>query len=90
MNRIDLFRSSLRDAGLLKEKYPSSAPLQSVIDQLEYLINLESGKSMDSSRLTAINIGAIAAREVEELDMETAEKLYAVTDAVGQMITEYE
>jgi Tsi6 len=87
MNRIDLFKNALRDSRRLKEEFPWSIPLQSVIDQIEYLINVESGKSTDTSRLRTINIGIIAARDIEDMDMVVAEEIYAVCDEVKKMCT---
>lgn len=80
------FENALRDTKRLKAEFPWSTPLQSVIDQLEYLIAIESGRSLDTSKLASINIGVIAAREVEDMNIEIANKLYAVSEVVRKMI----
>lgn len=86
MNWIDLLTNTLRDTKQLKEKYSGSYMLQSAIDQIEYLIDLESGKSTDASKLQTINIGLIAVRAVEDMDMDVADKLHAVAAEVRKMV----
>ena len=80
-----LLQSALGKTKILKSKYPNSNPLQSVIEQLEYLIGIESGKNTDFSKLETINIGIIAVREVEDRDMALAKELYKVSDLVEKI-----
>lgn len=53
---------------ILKSKYGAHPPLESVIAQLQYLISLTDESTHDTSRLQDINIGLIAAREIEGSD----------------------
>lgn len=88
MTHIELFRNALAKVRLLKEQYPSSRALESVIEQLEYLIGIESGARIDRSKLRSINIGVIAAREIEDMNMQTAEELHAVSAVARQLAAE--
>jgi len=55
------------------------------MSQIEYLLSLERGSSTDRSRVKDINIGVLAAREIEPLSMETAEILHAVAGEARHM-----
>ena len=74
MNMIQL-QSAIDSTLILKSKYGAHPPLESVIAQLQYLIALTDGSTPDTSRLKDINIGPIAAREIEGSDDILAEML---------------
>ena len=88
MNRIELFKESLLAVKRLEERYPLSDPLRSVTAQIEYLIGLESGASSDTSKLKDINIGLVAARMIEDMDMNVADKLHLVSAEARSMIAD--
>lgn len=67
------------------KQYGYFPPLESIINQLDYLINLEIDKDTDRSKLAKINIGLITAREIEPLDMSLADKLYEVVNEIDKM-----
>jgi hypothetical protein len=69
----------------LQVQYPSSRALQSILQQLEYLIDLQSGRTSDKSRLKDINLDVLAAREIEDRDQNTARILYSVYAEVKGM-----
>ncbi|MDZ4777521.1 MAG: immunity protein Tsi6 family protein [Alphaproteobacteria bacterium] len=69
----------------LREQYRDSAALQSVAEQLTYLIGIERGVITDLSKLKAINIGVIAAREIEDMDFAVARILQELDAEVGRI-----
>ncbi len=85
MTRLEQFEAALRNVKLLQAKYEWSVALKSIEEQLEYLISLESGISRDSSKLGNINIGVLAAREVEDMDRNIANQLHSVSAEVKRM-----
>jgi hypothetical protein len=88
LERLDKFRSALESLEALRLDYQWSKPLCSAIDQLKYLIDFELKKTTDSSRLRTINIGIIAAREIEDMDILTADKIYVACEEVSKMQAE--
>ena len=76
MTRLDRLRGALASIQRLSGEYPWSKALQSVSVQLDYLISLEKGEISDVSRLKDINIGVIAAREIEDMDPEVAMQIH--------------
>jgi hypothetical protein len=85
MTRLERFQSALDHCARLLKQYPNSRALESIMEQLRYLIGVESGSVSDRSRLRAINIGVLAAREVEDMDNKVAEALHSVAAEVRQM-----
>lgn len=54
-----------------------------IIDQLKYLIDLETGACRDGSRVARMTIGVLTSREVEDVGYkDLAEVLYRVTAAL--------
>jgi hypothetical protein len=87
MTRLELFEDTLEVTKELRVKNAWSELIPSVIDQLEYLIDLERGRCSDKSRLTTLTIGIITVREIEDLDKDVAEKLHSVSAEVKKMRT---
>jgi hypothetical protein len=85
MSDLELFRAALEATRELLSRY-DSVVLKSIIDQLNYLIDVETGKTKDTSRLANINIGILAVREVEDMDPDTAEQLHKVSAAVRRRL----
>lgn len=85
MERLSLFQKALDACKQLQSLYPAVVTIQSIINQLEYLIALESGRSTDRSRLKDIVIGVQAAREIEPLGLGVAELLYEVDGEARRM-----
>jgi len=81
-----MFSEAKRRLGDLYERYPEASVVVSMQNQLDYLIQIESGESTDRSRLKEIVLGVQTAREIEPRDEETAAFMYEVTDAVQEMI----
>src|SRR4051812_14107380 len=82
MNRTARLRRALDGARAYSDSRGARWPILSVIEQLEYLIGLESGSQLDRSKLRQINIGVIAAREIESGDPTLATWLYEISDEV--------
>ena len=82
LNLLEIGQKKCRE---LLSKYPSNVALQSVDKQIEYLIELEKGAHSDRSRLKDITIGVLMAREIEQLDDETAEIFYQIASASKMM-----
>lgn len=68
------------------QKYPDNRMLLSIEIQLQYLVDLVSGKVKDRSRLKDINLGVIAVHEVEDRDEDLANQLYEVAELAGKML----
>lgn len=85
MNRLSLFKKALELCRERLKKSPTPQPLRSIEKQLEYLIDLEEGRRSDVERMADLNLGLLAARELEPQDMELADLIYDVTAAVKQM-----
>lgn len=85
MNRLDLFllaRDRARDAFAAS---PFMFPLDSVIGQLDYLIDLELGRRQDRELVHTLDLGLIAARDIEPLDRALAELLHDVSNEARHM-----
>lgn len=85
MNRLQLFKQTLEVCQKRLKQSPRSQPLTSIEKQLEYLIDLEEGRSLDVYLRTNLNLGLLAARELEPHDMKLANLICDVTEAVNQM-----
>ena len=85
MNRLALFQDAHARAKALYKTYPELMTIDSVIRQIDYLIDLETGLSTDRSRLKEIILGVQAAREIEPLDADLAEMLYTVSEQAQRM-----
>ena len=79
MTDLQIFEDALAEVCRLAESYPESRAIVSIIDQLRYVIDVETGANFDRSLLVKINIGVLTAREIEDLDLGVAKKLYAVS-----------
>jgi len=64
----------------LKEQFPELPVLGSIANQLLYLKSILVDCEADRSRLNEIIIGVQTAREIEALDMETAEVFYEISE----------
>ena len=76
--RIKLFTSALEESRALLSAYPFMFPLESVITQLDYLVDVENGKA-ERTELNAIRIGQIAARDIENLSPDLAALLHKIS-----------
>ena len=85
MDRLELFHKALDACIKLHGHYPKDETVDSVIKQIQYLISLETGQNRDRSRLKDIVIGIQAAKEIEPLDLDIAQLLYAVDIEAGRM-----
>jgi Tsi6 len=85
MNRIALFEAAQAKAETLRVRYPDVKTLESIIRQIDYLMALEKGISSDRSRLKEIVLGVQATREIEPLDSDLAEMLYAVNEQAQEL-----
>ena len=86
MTKLERYEVALQDIKMLQIKYEWSVALKSIEEQLEYLINLENDKSGDFSKLGNINIGVLAAREVEDMDRSIADQLHSISTEVKRMV----
>lgn len=87
MSRSELFSEALHKSKEALEKAPFMFPLESVIKQLEYLIDVESGRA-SKDKLETINIGQVAARDIDEFDEDLADILHEVSAEVQGLISE--
>jgi hypothetical protein len=84
MSRLPLFKQTLFECQKRLKMSPDSQPLRSIEKQLEYLIDLEEGRRVDVQLIANLNLGLLAARELEPHDMELANLIYDVTKAVKE------
>lgn len=70
MKRLERFECTLKKAELAYQKDKSYFPLEWIIRDLQYLINIEKGISKDVSLLPKIKIGHIAVREMDGFEDE--------------------
>jgi len=85
MDKSDLFSEALSKSEALRSRYPEMKTLESIINQISYLIKLERGTVKDKTRLKDIILDVQAAREIENLDLDLAETLYLVAKAAREM-----
>lgn len=85
MDRLAIFTNARTQVEALRIKFPGVQTLESIVRQIDYLIDLQSGRIEDRSRLKDIVLGVQAAREVEPLDSSVAEILYAVNEQAQKM-----
>jgi len=85
MKRIDLFEKALKASTQALNRAPYMFPLHSVIEQIRYLLDLETGKTADTSQLGAMTIGQITVRDIESFDSELADLLHEVSGEAQKM-----
>ena len=85
MKYTPTFKRALELCKKRLEESPTFPPLRAIEKQLEYLIELDEGRRADFERLQEINLGLLAAREFEPHDMEFANQMYEVMDAVDNL-----
>lgn len=85
MTRLDIFKTALAQTNSLRSRHPDDTAIQSIIKQLDYLVELEERKRNDRERLNDIIIGVLTVREIEPLDESVAETLYKVVEQVEEM-----
>lgn len=83
--RLELFETALKTSKHVRSKHPAPGVIDSVIAQLEYLIQLETARSSDRSRLPNLTIGFLAARDIAEIDRPLADMLHSVADEARRM-----
>jgi Tsi6 len=88
MHRTSLFEKTLSCAKLALERAPYMFPLESVISQLQYLLDLDSGKETDRKGLATLSIGQIAAHDIDSSDPSLAELLHDVAAQARTMLNE--
>lgn len=88
MNRLDTFKNAMAGMTRLQARYPNDPAVDSIVTQLDYLIDLEVGNRNDREGLNDIIIGVLAVREIEPLDQNIAETLYKVVEEVEKMKNE--
>lgn len=86
MSRLDLFLSARAKSQEALAERPVLFPLESVIAQLDYLVAIERGEEQDIGPLRTMDMGQIAARDIETVDRELAHLIYEVMDEVDRML----
>jgi len=85
MRHTPIFKEALEQCRKRLAENPNFPPLNSIEEQLKYLIAVDEGKQTDLSRLKDINLGLLAVREFEPHDMEFAKLLHDVSYRVEEM-----
>lgn len=89
MNRVEYFEKILKNCEAALKRDPDMIPLQWIITQLKYLIDLDKGLNVDPSGLLKIKIGWIAVREMDGYtDRELIRSLCTVSSEVDKMLQE--
>lgn len=81
---IDLLQDGEIYCNALLRRFPDLPALLSVSRQITYLLSLATGQSTDRSLLKTINIGVLAAREIEPLTEDGAEILYKIASKIRE------
>lgn len=84
MSRIEIFELALQKTKAVLSKNPTMFPLESVVKQINYLIDVERG-AVGRDDLKTINIGQIAARDIDDFDEDLADILHTVSAEVRGM-----
>lgn len=79
-NPNKLLEEGLIKCRQLQKRFPKLSVLDSIANQIEYLKSVIEVESFDRGRLSEIIIGVQTAREVETLDMESAEIFYQISE----------
>jgi hypothetical protein len=87
LTRLELFRSALEKCEAYSAQEPGGWLWPALIEQLSYLIELELGRSTDRGLLSKICVGAMAAKNIEDFDLQLAQTLYDVQAASEDMLT---
>jgi hypothetical protein len=85
MEELKLVEEAISRCEKLKACFPSLPVLDSIANQLQYLRSVLLGQESDFHRIKEIIIGVQTAREIESLDMETAEIFYKISELVDKM-----
>ncbi len=85
MKPSPIFKQALEECRKRLTAEPNFPPLQSIEKQLEYLVELDEGRSADVNRLQDINLGLLAVREFEPHDMQFARLLHEVSRRVEEI-----
>ena len=85
MTRLELFISALKKCQAYSAQEPGGWLWPGMIEQLSYLVELESGRSSDRTLLSNVCVGAMAAKNIEDRDAELARSLYDIQAAVQEM-----
>src|SRR5438552_16045210 len=88
MARLDKLSTALARAREVHDRYTADQSVTSVINQLDYMIELEEGKRTDAQRLGEIILGILAIREIEPLDADLADMLCEVAEEGPRMQAE--
>jgi hypothetical protein len=86
--RLELLSSALKLTKSIFEKHPEYFTLESIIAQLEYLIDFVEGRNVDKAVLQTIIIGRMIAYDLQNIDNDMAESLFKVSAEVKRMIVE--
>lgn len=86
---LDSLKDVLSRCEIALIREPDMIPLQWVIEQLKYLIDLEKGQTKDITKLRNIKIGWIAVRELDGFeDKELISLLCSISQQVEKLIQE--
>jgi hypothetical protein len=88
MTNLELFKGALQRCEEYANIHPQEYPLWTILaDQLAYLVELEAGRRDDRERLATLCVGVMAAKNVEDRDMQLADMLYKVQREVRIMLS---
>lgn len=86
MSRLELFTTARERARAVLEANSFLFPLESVITQLAYLIAVEEGTAKDLDPLQTMDLGQIAARDIEPVDRDLADMLHSISAEVRRIL----
>src|SRR5262245_30940218 len=81
-DRIQVLQEALQRTAELRPAHPDYWVLESIQNQLTYLLALETGTSNDRSRFPQINLALLAVREIWDLD----DRLYELLSNVSAFV----
>ncbi|WP_299490903.1 immunity protein Tsi6 family protein [uncultured Shewanella sp.] len=85
LNNIEIVRQTKELIKLRLKQAPDFVIFKSIEAQLDYVLDILEGNTMDRSKLKDINVGHYAVHEFEESDPELANKLKKIQYFVYKM-----
>jgi hypothetical protein len=85
MDRIKLFSDARARCSIYLESEPGGWLWPTLIEQIDYLMDLERQLQTDRDKLPNVCIGPLAAKNIEDRDQELCQILYNVQEEADKM-----
>ncbi len=88
MNRTSIFQNAKEAVQSLDIPKSYDRHVQSVVQQLNFLIDFAEGTTSDLELLESLNFGIVAARIIEEFNLDVAESVHSASGEWRKMKSE--